>query len=236
MINLQEETEEWYKKYEGRTGSERNDGLKNPEVTFQRFAFDASIISALRSMKIKSYSIKILDVGCGSGGSFFNFLRLGFDPHMMYGLDILPNRIDEGRQKFPNINFTCGDASNIKFPDNTFDLVFEVGMFIQLTSDEISEKIAQEMLRVVKPEGYIMLVDWRYSKPGVFDYKGLSKGRIADIFKINKESKLCGVYNGALVPPIGRFLSKKLPSTYFLVQSIFPFFVGQIATVLQKKN
>ena len=234
MNNTELDTEDWYKKYTERTGSNRNDVLKNPEVTFQILGFDVSILAALRSMHLESYEIKILDVGCGSGLSFFNFLRLGFEPSMMYGIDILKDRIDEGCHRFPSINFICDDASSIKFTDNTFDIVFEVGMFIQLTNDELSEKIASEMLRVAKPGAYIMLVDWRYSKPGHCDYKGLSKKRISNLFHVGKKSKICGVYKGALVPPVGRFFSKNLPAAYFIAQSLFPFLVGQVATVLQK--
>jgi len=42
-------------------------------------------------------------------------------------------------------------------------------MFIQLMDESICQGIATEILRVVKPNGYIMLTDWRYSfgRPGV---------------------------------------------------------------------
>lgn len=105
--------------------------------------------------------------------------------------------------------------------------------FIQLTDDNLSQRIADEMLRVVKPKGYIMLIDWRYSF-GRCEYKALSKKRIHALFKVGTKTKICCYKNGALVPPLGRFLSSYLCSFYFIVQRLFPFLVGQSTTILQK--
>jgi ubiquinone/menaquinone biosynthesis C-methylase UbiE len=124
----------------------------------------------------------------------------------------------------------------MEFLDNTFDLVFSSTMFVQITDDILSEKISTEMLRVAKPHGYIILSDWRYSKPGNLHYKALSKKRISQLFCVRSRSEVCGVYKGALLPPLGRFLSsKKMSFAYFGLQLIFPFLVGQVTTVLQKK-
>jgi hypothetical protein len=89
------------------------------------------------------------------------------------------------------------------------------------------------MLRVVKPLQYIMLIDWRYSY-GHSEYKGLSRKRIIDLFKVGKQTKVHCRRHGALIPPLGRLLSAHLSSSYFVVQRLLPFLVGQMVTVLQK--
>jgi ubiquinone/menaquinone biosynthesis C-methylase UbiE len=229
-------TREWYEKYYQKQGSYRNDLLRNPEVLFQTLASDASVIAALRSTLLDPAAAQILDVGCGGGGSIINFLRLGFDPSKIWGIDILPERIRIARSRFPNVNFICGDASSMKeLEDNRFDLVFEATMFVQITDDNLSQRIADEMLRVAKTNGFIMLIDWRYGKPGNASYKALSQKRIEKLFHIGTRSEVRGVYKGALVPPVGRFISHRAPFVYFLVQTLFPFLVGQVTTVLVKK-
>jgi len=86
---------------------------------------------------------KVLDVGCG-GGSLINFLRLGFKPENLTGIDILEERILEAKRRFPNINFVHGDASHMAFPDETFDIVTESTMFVQLTDDALAHQISNE--------------------------------------------------------------------------------------------
>lgn len=169
------------------------------------------------------------------GASLVYFLKLGFRPSNLYGIDILEERILEAQKKFPGINFVWGDAANMKvFKDNTFDIVFESTMFVQITDDQLLPKIASEMLRVAKPYGYIILSDWRYSKPGDARYKALSRSRISLLFEVGSRSRIIRVYRGALIPPVGRFLSKKMPFMYFVVSALFPFLVGQVTTVLKK--
>jgi SAM-dependent methyltransferase len=67
--DTEKETIEWYKRYYAKKGKDRNDLLRNPEVLFQRLAFDRSIIKALSSISIDPNTCKVLDVGCGGGGA-----------------------------------------------------------------------------------------------------------------------------------------------------------------------
>jgi len=232
---VEQKTAELYKEYYKKKDADRNDLLKNPEVLFQTLAFDRSIISSFASTNIEPETAKVLDVGCGAGGGVINLIRLGFSPSNIYGIDILRDRIAEAKVRFPNINWIYGDASCMKFENNFFECVMESTMFIQITDDELSGKIAKEMIRVTKTGGYILLIDWRYSHPFKKEYKGLSKKRIASLFSVGSKTSIFKIYRGALVPPVGRFVSKNIPSIYFTLQSLFPFLVGQVATVLRKR-
>ena len=232
---VEQKTAELYKEYYKKKDADRNDLLKNPEVLFQTLAFDRSIISSFASTNIEPETAKVLDVGCGAGGGVINLIRLGFSPSNIYGIDILRDRIAEAKVRFPNINWIYGDASCMKFEDNFFECVMESTIFLQMTDDELSGRIAKEMTRVTKRGGYIILIDWRYSHPFNKTYKGLSKKRLAKLFDVGTKTSVFKIHKGALVPPIGRFISKNIPSVYFVLQSLFPFLVGQVATVLRKR-
>jgi ubiquinone/menaquinone biosynthesis C-methylase UbiE len=124
----------------------------------------------------------------------------------------------------------------MSFDSDQFDIVFESTMFVQLTDEHLARGTAHEMVRVTKPDGYIVLADWRYSKPGNSNYSGVSKARIAKLFDVGRATEIVRRVNGALVPPLGRFLSHYMPSLYFAVRALVPFAVGQTTTVLQKRG
>jgi len=138
--DVEQKTDELYKKYYDRKGKDRNDLLRNPKVLFQTLAFDRSIISSFASINPNSQTEKILDVGCGDGASTINLLKLGFSPSHIYGIDILEDRIAQAKIKFPNMNWIYGDASCMEFEDNFFDGVMESTIFLQMTDDELSGK------------------------------------------------------------------------------------------------
>lgn len=231
--DTEEMTNSWYLQYYEKAGRDRNDLLTNPQVLFQTFAFEMSVINAMRSIQVSRDDMIILDVGCGSGGSLLNMLRLGFNSNNMFGIDILKERIDEGKLRCQNINFTHGDATYMDFHDASFDIVMESTMFVQITDTSLDSAIATEMMRVLKPGGYLILIDWRYSKPGG-GYMAFSNDRMKNLFKVGSQTKLVKITSGALVPPVGRILSAYLPSLYFLVGRFFPFLVGQKTTILKK--
>jgi len=231
-------TNEWYANYYLSQGLDRNDLLSNPEVLFQYLAFEDSVINALRKAKhlISNRSTsKILDVGCGFGGSLARFLLLSFSPENLYGIDILEDRIISGQVKYPSLSLMTGDATKIPFDSEIFDLTLESTMFVQITDEKLSQSISKEMLRVTKPGGYLMLIDWRYGKPNNSDYLAVSRTRINKMFEVGSSCNVICQTNGPLLPPVGRKLSKYLPSSYFLLRATFPFLVGAKTTLLQKR-
>jgi ubiquinone/menaquinone biosynthesis C-methylase UbiE len=226
--------EEWYRERYKERRAGRDNLLQNPEILFQSLAFDAGIIAAVRSTQVDPSSATILDIGCGSGGSLFNFLRLGFQPSRLYGIDILKGRLSVARARLPQIGFVRSNATNLGFSDNSFDIVLAASVFVTITHDGPAAKIAGEMLRVARLQGHLLLVDWRYSLPWDSRHRCLSRERIEKLFHVGSQSEVCRIFSGALIPPVGRFLSKHAPFAYFAVSFLFPLLVGQKVTVLKK--
>jgi len=222
--------EEYYRKH----GSARNDLLHNPEVIFQMFALERANIRALSRLELNPADAKVLDVGCGTGASLFQFVRLGFRPENLSGVDASAERIAEARKRILSADFRCESADAMSYEAAAFDLVFESTLFMMLTSDEEARRIAAEMLRVARPGGYLMLADWRYAEPRSKTHKAVSTKRIRGLFDVGGATEIVTRVRGALIPPLGRFLSRRAPALYFAVQAIFPLAAGQITTVLRK--
>jgi len=226
--------QDWYREYYDTKGADRNSLLHNPEVLYQNLAQEAALVRALQSVAPNQQTARVLDVGCGDGTTLLTFLRLGFAADNLYGIDFQAERIAQASERCHGIHFVHGDATSLEFADETFDLVHEATMFIHSVDEELSRKIAAEMLRVTNPGGHILLCDWRYSKPGSAAHRAVTQNRIAGLFEVGGRTRRCQVLTGPLLPPVGRFLSRRLPAAYFLVSALLPFLVGQVTTVLRK--
>lgn len=227
---------DWYSSYYAKSGAERNSLLNNPGVLFQILAMEAAVVRALRSIKRDITTFKILDVGCGAGGNTYQFLRVGVKPSNFTGIDIFQERAAVAKEIYPNSKWVVGDASHMAFPDNNFDIVSEFTMFATLPDDSLSSKIAAEMIRVCKPEGFLLLVDWRTTKPLDPSYSALTQTRLRKLFFSSDKVELVGTYRGALIPPLGRFLSKYFPGAYFSISSLFPFLSAQVVYLVRKRR
>lgn len=225
---------QWYQHYYAASGDDRNNLRSNPEVLFQTLALESSVVRASRDIRHAPSTALVLDVGCGGGGDIYQLVRIGYVPTMITGIDIQQDRIEAARRLYPQMQFIHGDATRMEFDDDSFDLVFESTMFATLPNDRDRTAISSEMVRVCKPGGYLMLVDWRTPKPGDSNYKALTRKELCTLFSVGTATRLMKVHKGALVPPIGRFLSMRTPSLYFVVWRLFPFLVGQVVYVLMK--
>lgn len=206
------DTKEWYERYYAAKGADRNDS-RNPEVLFQDLALQVAFVRAFARVDRRA---KILDVGGGSGTGCLRLISAGFDPANLTNIDILPDRIALSKHNLPvACTSLCGDASDMRgLSDESFDVVMSMTMFIQLLDEELAKKIANEMVRVCRRGGRIMVFDWRYDfwRPR---YRAVDGSRLSALFEIGTKTTLECTRNGPLIPPIGRFLSKRLPSLYF---------------------
>jgi SAM-dependent methyltransferase len=104
--------------------------------------------------------MKMLDLGCGDGTTAVPAARLGAD---VLGVDIAANLVAAGNERakaagLANLRFQEGDASNLnRLNDDMFDLVVSIfgAMFAPRPFD-----VAEEMVRVTKPGGRIVMGNW----------------------------------------------------------------------------
>ena len=101
---------------------------------------------------------RILDVGCGIGGSSRILAKYyGFN---VTGITISPAQVKRARELTPaglNCNFQVMDALDLKFEDGLFDAVWSVEAGAHMND---KEKFADEILRILRPGGYLALADW----------------------------------------------------------------------------
>lgn len=95
---------------------------------------------------------KVLDIGCGTG----EFSPL-FDANFYCGIDISPDYISYAGKNNKG-EFKVMDATNIDFPDQSFDFILIMAVLHHL-NDEDSNKVIKEAKRVLKPNGQILIME-----------------------------------------------------------------------------
>ena len=108
----------------------------------------------------------ILEVGCG-GGIFCHRLKQYLPGTRVTGLDFDTGHIDYARQKSAELgldcNFVAGDATDLPFPDASFDLCYSHTVLEHIPT----APFLSEQKRVLRPGGRIAVlsVRTRYSMP-----------------------------------------------------------------------
>ncbi|MCS7232102.1 MAG: methyltransferase domain-containing protein [Elusimicrobiota bacterium] len=148
--------------------------IKNLKHQLTKF-YDTSenyFISASESNKIPSeerkrildwisYNDKVLDVACGTAEN----AELIIQKAIYYGIDIPDIALRIAQQKyssFKKVFFTKGDAENLPYPDNFFDVVLSTYSLEHFTSPK---KVIDEMIRVCKLNGKIILISPAWDNP-----------------------------------------------------------------------
>jgi MPBQ/MSBQ methyltransferase len=100
----------------------------------------------------------LLDVGCGIGGSSRLLAQeYGF---AVTGVTISPKQVQRARELTPpglSAQFQVDDALALSYPDASFDVVWSVEAGPHMPD---KAQFAQELLRVLKPGGVLVVADW----------------------------------------------------------------------------
>jgi ubiquinone/menaquinone biosynthesis C-methylase UbiE len=176
---------------------------------------DSELLSMLSRYGVDSLKEKrVLDIGCGTGYWLREFLQWGALPENVFGIDLLPERIEEARKLCPHtVSLECGNAAALDFLDSSFDLVLQSTVFTSILDPEMSQRIAAEMLRVLKPGGFVLWYDFFADNPRNPDVRGVRRSEIRQLFP-GCEIHLRRI---TLAPPIGRFVGRYSPLLYTLL-------------------
>lgn len=125
----------------------------------------------------------ILEVGCGSGRWIRKFLELGADPENFVGIDILDWRIDTARRTCPgSVRLERSNAEQLGFYDQSFDVIAQFTVFSSILDSNIRQKVASEMLRVLREDGFVIWHDFFLQDPRNRDVRAIGRKEICQLF------------------------------------------------------
>ncbi len=177
---------------------------------------DQAIENLLFECDVTLHNKKILEVGCAGGYVITSLLRLGAVEENIHGIDIRSNRLNDAKKAHPNAKFSVMDASELNFPENSFDIIITFTLFSSILNKAIRQKIATELNRVLKPGGAVLYYDFRFNNPTNQHVIGIYKNEINGLFPgINKTLKLI-----TLLPPLARRLGSMTSILYPALSTI----------------
>lgn len=149
LPKLKEQREYWLRRGEVYRDEILQSGYLDREVFFQDM-----IIRSIGECNVDS----AFEAGCGFG---WNIKRIKETwPHMRVGgLDFSPTQLQKGKEYMAGLEIVTeqGDACDMPFADNAFDLGFSLGVFMNIHPSRI-HLAAAEMLRVCRR--YVLHVEY----------------------------------------------------------------------------
>jgi ubiquinone/menaquinone biosynthesis C-methylase UbiE len=126
--------------------------------------------------------LKILDVGCGTG-VFAARIREALPHARVWGVDLVAAMLAEGRARWRmhegHLVAVQGDSERLPFPKGAFDVVTCANSFHHYPNQQ---RAVEEMHRVLKPGGRLILVDGSRDGPwGWFIYDVCVAGVEGDV-------------------------------------------------------
>ena len=111
--------------------------------------------------------IIVLDIGCGNG-RIRNSLKTLFNDSefLLFGIDLSFEQLRMNNNNKNNNNFDCqANMTLLPYKDKSFDAILSIASFHHLSTIREREICLQEMKRVIKPNGKILLSVWSINQP-----------------------------------------------------------------------
>jgi len=139
-------------------------------------------LKILRKMGVnRLVDIKLLEIGCGSGRILQEFLHFGIPSRNLYGLDLLMDRLSQAHAQLPSSRWVNADGQVIPFRSKSFDLVTQYTALSSILNPVIRQRVAAEMLRILKPGGFIIWYDF-WVNPANSQTHGIRPAEIRSMF------------------------------------------------------
>ena len=99
-----------------------------------------------------------IDIGCGNGKNM-----LYRDDITFTGLDISTEMVDICQSR--GLNCITGDILHLPWDDNSFDNAISIAVIHHLETKEKRLKAIQEIFRIIKPNGKLLISVWSLKQP-----------------------------------------------------------------------
>ena len=161
---------------------------------------------------------------------------MGLYAEQATGVDVLPEAIARARRVLPGPTYIVSDIGDMRdVATGAYDITCAQFSLVHCPIETTRQAAAREMIRVTRPGGYIIVLDWRYSRPKA-DLYGVDGRWLREHFQVGKATDWVRQWPAQLVPAVGRVISRWTPALYFPLQRLLPFLVGAKLTLLRKRG
>lgn len=160
----------------------------------------------------------VLDVGCGRMEWLIKCRDdWGHDASArLAGLDLMADRIEQGRREQPQLDLECGSADNLPWADGAFDLVHQSMLLTSVLDPALRGGIIAEMRRVTRPGGYVLWYDFVWN-PVNRAARGIGLRELKNYFAgwtVDDHRRI------TLPPPLSRPIGRVCPPLVSVLESL----------------
>lgn len=131
-----------------------------PIYDIMLYPFVRSVRKAILDLSREYGYESILDVCCGTGDQLKLLRRHGFQAE---GVDLSEDMLEVSKKGSYAASCRYEDASRMSYGDDSFDAVMTT-FALHEKEPELAQAILEEMTRVVKPQGHIVIADYRFDE------------------------------------------------------------------------
>ena len=154
--------------------------------------------------------VTIFEAGSGGGYNLRQFAQWGAHPGAIAGIDIDLDRVAYSMEHSPAIQVHIGSATTVPEPDKKFDVSVAFTLFSSIHDEEVSAAIGEELFRITRPGGLILIYDMRRNNPRNSTVHAVGHDDIHRWFpKCRAQTR-----HLTLAPPIARIVAKRTPFLY----------------------
>lgn len=197
-------------------------------VTFQRGIADLFARADLLDLS----DLDILDVGCGTGAWLRTLQEWGAKGEKLHGVDLLADRIQTARSFGTSIDYRHMEGWPVPFEDGSMDLVSAHTVLSSILDADARADLAQEMTRITRRGGHILVYDFRISHPDNPDTVGIGAGEIRRLFP----GLPCRRKSVTLAPPLAHRLAPLSALAVLGLEAVLPFLRSHALYLLTRED
>jgi SAM-dependent methyltransferase len=162
-------------------------------------------------------ALRLVEVGCGTGGNLAELLELGFSAGHLQGIELLPDRLAQARALLPAaVRLIEGDASRVPIEPTSQDIVYASTVFSSLLDPAFQQQLAAAMWAWLKPGGAVLWYDFTVNNPRNPDVRGVPLARVRALFPQGRIHH----HRVTLAPPLARALCRLHPALYGVANTL----------------
>lgn len=120
---------------------------------------ERAISRLLRSFDREMEGWKVLDIGCGAGKLMLLLNEMNIGRYgLLTGYDVSKTALNPSITKL-GLPLTVTTENSLPYYDASFDLIMQAVVFSSVPREETRKLLATELVRVLKPGGYILWYD-----------------------------------------------------------------------------
>ena len=175
-------------------------------------------------------ALRLVEVGCGSGGNLLELLRMGCQPQQLCGIELLPERLAQARAALPEaVQLIGGDALQAPIALASMDIVYMSTVLSSLLDDAYQQRLASALWGWVKPGGAVLVYDFTVNNPRNPDVRGVPLARLQALFPQARLQHR----RVTLAPPLARAVVRLHPALYDMCNAL-PLLRTHVLAWLQK--